>query len=182
MDETKFCSECGREVESGMQFCPYCGKVISGTEAAEDLAKKRKEFESLIQEGRRNWLIFLLAIYAIPVICIGLFYLFDAGTVAESLFKSDEFKHWMESHGYDFSVDDLITYITAASSMAIISGACAVASLICILKRRMWVIAVGACFAAALLCFWSIFGIIIGFLVAWMIFGSKDIFNDTDTE
>ena len=68
MDESKFCTGCGKPIEPGMQFCPQCGVVVSGSAADEQYKETEKEIRGIMIQSRRNWLIFFLAIYAIPVI------------------------------------------------------------------------------------------------------------------
>ena len=178
MDESKFCSKCGKTLEPGMQFCPQCGEIVSGSATEEEMKEKQKEFYGIMLYARRNWLIFLLAIYAIPVIVFALIALLDASSTASAIWSSTEFQEWIRSHGFNYSQQDIQNYITYASGLALASGICAAISLACVYMRKKWIIAVAACLAASILCFWSIFGIIIGFLVTWMIVGSKDIFEE----
>ena len=176
MDESKFCSECGRTLEPGMQFCPQCGMVVSGSAAEQEFEEKRRQFSLAVNEGRRMWLVFIMAIYAIPVIIAAAWSLMDASSIASTIWSSDEFQKWISSHGYSFTEADIKNYITYASALGLGSGICALMSLIMIYLRKFWFVAVIACFIAAFLCFWSIFGMIIGLLVGWMIFTSKDLF------
>jgi hypothetical protein len=177
MEESKFCTACGKSIEPGMQFCPHCGMVVSGSEADEEFKERQKEFGKVILMARRNWLIFFLGIYAIPVIIASIIVLVDASATANAVWASDEFQSWIASHGYDYSLQDIQNFITYAGAMGLASGICALISLILVYIRKLWIVAVITCFLAAVLCFWSIFGIIIGFLVAWMIVGSRDMFE-----
>jgi len=178
MDESKFCTECGKPVEAGMQFCPQCGKVVSGSAADEKIKEQEEEIGKFVTIARRNWLIFILAIYAIPAIILGLVALIDAPASASAIWSSAEFQEWIHAHSISLTQADLQNYITYASSLALASGICALISLIMIFLRKLWIVAVVACLMAAILCFWSIFGVFIGILVTWMIVGSKDIFED----
>ncbi len=178
MDESKFCSGCGKTLEPGMQFCPQCGCVVSGSAADEEFKEREKEISAVMLSVRRNWLVFFLAIYAIPVIIASVFTLIDSTAIANAIWDSTEFQNWIASHGFNYDVDDIKNYITVAGALALVSGLCAVVSLVCVFKKKKWVIAVGACVLAAILCFWSVFGIIIGFIVAWLIAGSKDLFEN----
>jgi predicted PurR-regulated permease PerM len=177
MDESKFCSGCGKTLEPGMQFCPQCGMVVAGSAADEDFKEKQEEFRQIISNSRRNWLIFLLSIYAIPVIIMAIVALVDASATASAVWSSSEFQDWLHSHNLNYTQQDIQNYITYAAALGLGSGICALISLIFVYLRKAWIIAVIACFAAAILCFWSVFGIIIGFMVAFMIFGSKDLFQ-----
>lgn len=178
MEETKFCTGCGVKVEPGMQFCPQCGKVIKGSAADEEFQEQVSKFNEAMAISRRNWLIFLLAIYAIPVIISTIIALVDAGSIANSIFKSDSFQQWLVDHHYNYTVDDVKGYITTAAGLGLASGILAAVSCFCVAKRKYWVVAFVTCFIAAALSFWSIFGIIIGFLVGWLIVSSKDLFTE----
>ena len=178
MDESKFCSGCGKTLEPGMQFCPQCGMVVSGSAADEEFKEKQKEFRSFVLESRRTWLVFLLAVYAIPVIVASIIALVDASSTASAIWASSEFQDWIHSHSLNITEQDVKNYITYAAATGLASGLCALISLIFVYLRKKWIIAFIACFAAAILCFWSVFGIIIGFMVAFMIYGSREIFED----
>lgn len=39
-----------------------------------------------------------------------------------------------------------------------------------------------ACFLAAILCFWSLFGLIVGILVGFMVFEAKGLFTDSSAQ
>jgi len=179
MEPSKFCTGCGKTVEPGMQYCPQCGMVISGSAADEEFKERQKEFLSVLTESRRLWLLFFLAIYAIPVIIFSIATLVDASAIANSVWSSTEFQQWLSSHGYQFTLADVQNYITYAAAMALISGICAMISLVCVYIRKYWLVAVATCAAASILCFWSIFGLIAGILVTWMIIGSRELFEET---
>ncbi len=161
-----------------MQFCPQCGKVVSGSAADQEFQEQSKEFMAVLLESKRIWLMFFLAVYIIPVLIAAIFTLADASNIAASVWASDEFQKWITSHGFNYTQSDIQNYITYAGAMALVSGLSAGVSFFCIYKRRFWIVAVVACILAAILCFWSIFGLIIGFIVAWMIIGARDLFVD----
>ena len=161
-----------------MQFCPQCGKVVSGSAADQEIQEQSKEFMAVLLESKRIWLMFFLAVYIIPVLIAAIFTLADASNIAASVWASDEFQKWITSHGFNYTQSDIQNYITYAGAMALVSGLSAGVSFFCIYNRRFWIVAVVACILAAILCFWSIFGLIIGFIVAWMIIGARDLFVD----
>lgn len=178
MSDTKFCTGCGRELEPGMQFCPQCGRVVAGSEAETKFKEQIGEASRTANDIRRTWLIFFLLIYAIPVIIAGLYALIDASSLADSVWASSEFQSWIDNHNLNYDRDDVKTYITVAAALITLSGLCAIGSSVCIYKKQRWVVAVILCCAAAILCFWSIFGMIIGFLMTWLIADSKDLFEN----
>ncbi len=182
MNESKFCSGCGKTLEPGMQFCPQCGKVVSGSDADLNMKVQQEEFVTTMREGQRMWLVFVLGIFAIPAIIAGIFALVDAGNLADAIWSSSEFQSWISSHGYNFTLDDVRNYVTYAACLVMASGACALGCMILVYLRKMWLVATVLCFMAAILCFWSVFGMLIGFLVGWTVFSSKDLFDDVPAE
>ncbi len=182
MDESKFCTGCGRTLEPGMQFCPQCGKVVSGSEADVNMKEQQEEFVAAMKEGHRMWLVFVLGIFAIPALVAGIFALADAGNLADAVWASAEFQSWIKSHGLNYTLADVKNYVTYAAVLVTASGGCALACMILVYLRKMWLIATILCFAAAILCFWSVFGMLLGFLVGWTVFSSKDLFEDAPAE
>ena len=182
MEDSKFCTGCGKAIEPDMQFCPKCGRVVAGSETEQEFKEAEKQVSVAMAFARRNWLIFLLGIYAIPIIIAAIIVLVDASSTASAVWSSTEFQDWMKSHSYTFTEADIKNAITSAGAMALVSGIAAAVSLVFVYKRKNWTIAVIACLIASILCFWSIFGMIIGFLVTWLIISSKDIFEMPEPE
>ena len=178
MDDSKFCTGCGKSIEPGMQFCPQCGKVVSGSAADKEMKEMEGQIDAYLLESKRIWLMFFLAVYIIPVLIFSIFTLIDASNIASTVWSSEEFQKWIHTHGLNYDQSDIQNYITTAAGLALASGICAAVSLVCLKIRKYWIVSVVACIIAAMLCFWSVFGIIIGFLVAWMIIGAKDVFDD----
>ncbi len=178
VDETKFCTGCGANLEPGMQFCPKCGKVVSGSEADADMKENMEEMIKVATEMRRTWLLFLLFVYAIPITISGIIALADASTVTDAIWKSDSFQSWLSSRGFNWTHDDILNYVKYASALMLASGICALLSGILVYKRKLWIASVILCLLAAIFCFWSIFGMLIGFLVTWMLVDAKPLFED----
>lgn len=176
--ESKFCTGCGGSIEPGMQFCPKCGKVVSGSEADAEMKENMAEMVKVATEMRRNWLLFLLFVYAIPVTISGIISLADASAVTDAIWSNDSFQSWISSHGYDWTKSDIQDYVTYASALTLASGICALLSGVLVYKRKLWIGAVALCLLAAILCFWSVFGMLIGFLVTWLIVDAKPLFED----
>jgi hypothetical protein len=161
-----------------MQFCPQCGKVVKGSDAESEIVARQEEFNTAVREGHRNWLIFIISIYAMPVIILGVMGIMEASSLAHTVYFSEEFQDWISSHGYAFTLADVENYLTYAAALILGSGICAMITVVCLAIRKMWIVAVIACLISAMLCFWSVIGLVIGLLVAWQIFGSKDIFTE----
>ncbi len=172
-----FCTACGRNLEPGMQFCPQCGQMVPGSDAEAELKSRASDIDAFMRESRLNWILFAVAMYAIPVTIFGLMALLDAGATADMVWSNSEFQNWLSTHGYSVTVDDVRTYLLVAAGTAFGSGLCALVSMACVIKRRMWKLAVVACFLAAVLCCWSIFGFFIGMMMTWLIYSVKDAFS-----
>lgn len=180
MDQKRFCSGCGKQLEDDMQFCPQCGKVVSGSNAEAELKERERRFTDMVMDNHRFWLVFLLAAYAIPAVVMGVVMFAESTALASSIYASPEFHDWVVSHGYTITEEEIKSYLTYVAGLVLGSGACAAVSLVCVYIRKYWIIAVATCVMAAMLCFWSLFGLLIGLLVAWQIFGSKPMFvNDS---
>ena len=177
-EDSKFCAGCGRTLEPGMQFCPQCGRVVAGSEADEEFKQRSAEIENILKESRMNWLVFALAVYAIPATISTLIALVDAGAIANTIWSNDDFQNWIIHHGYtDLTVENVKNYILIVSGLGLASGLLALLSMFCVIKRKMWKVAVFACLAAAILCSWSLFGVFAGLLVTWLIYSVKDSFQ-----
>lgn len=177
-EESKFCTGCGKNLEPGMQFCPQCGKVVAGSDAEAAFKQEMGDAAKAWNSINRTWLMFFLLVYAIPVVVGGLYVLFDSSSLADSVWASAEFQKWIENHDLNYTIDDVRGYIEMAAALMTLSGVFAFVSCGCIYKKRKWLVAVICCSIAAVLCFWSVFGMIVGFLVAWIIVGSKQLFDD----
>ena len=117
MNESKFCSGCGKPLEPGMQFCPQCGKVVSGSAADEQFKEQEQEIQAIVNQSRRNWLLFLLAIYAIPAIIASIIALVDASATANSIWSNQSFQTWLSDHGLKWTKGDIQNYITWCATM-----------------------------------------------------------------
>lgn len=178
MDEKKFCTACGRYLEPDMQFCPQCGKVVYGSDAEAQFKAAESNVESTVKDIRRTWLMFFLLIYAVPVILAGIYALVDSSALANSVWESNSFQSWIDDHNLNYSHSDVEMYILVIGALVLVSGICALGSSILVYKKQKWLYAVILCLVASLLCFWSIFGMIMGFLVTWLIVDSKDLFEN----
>lgn len=177
-EEQNFCTGCGCNLGPGMQFCPQCGKVVEGTDAQEKQNMEYMAMEQMVTESRRNFMILALAIYAIPAIIAGLIAIIDAGNTAAVIFSNTDFQKFYLEHGWHFTQGDLQNYITYIAIMELVSGACVFGSLVCVYKHMKQKIAFVLCLIGAILCIWSIFGALIGILMAWNIYGSNELFDD----
>lgn len=175
MSEQKFCIKCGSMVSDEAQFCPQCGAAIEGRDAYTRQKEQMEQMETQYKESRMMWLVFLLAMYAIPALLIGAYYMIESGPFANILVANPDFSNLMNEYGITY--DDVKAYIFYAGCLVLVSGAFVLVSLICTVKRISWKIAFITCMIGSFLCIFSVFGFIIGIFVTWMIYGAKDSYN-----
>lgn len=174
MPEINFCTRCGENVSPEALYCPACGAPIEGRAAA-DGRTPEQVLDARIAESRMYWILMLLIIYAIPAICVGIYLIVNKGAIANILMADQSFSQAMAEYG--ITADALLNYLNVVGIIALISGISAAVSTALVYKRRYWLVAVSACALASFLCIGSIFGFIIGLIVTWMIFVSKDCFD-----
>jgi len=177
MSDGKFCIKCGCAVPAGAQYCQQCGSPIAGSDAEKQRDDMYKEYDNAVKDARMTWLTFLLVIYAVPAIIWAAWALMDMTAITNTIWNNTEFQSWLASHS-TVTIDTVRTYVTAIAYMILASGVLTAVSLVCVVKRKWWMVAVITCFIAAFLCIGSIFGMLIGILVGWMIYSAKDSFTD----
>ncbi|MDD2626501.1 MAG: hypothetical protein PHT00_00540 [Candidatus Methanomethylophilus sp.] len=149
---------------------------MEGSEADLHRKAQAQQLGDMVRESRRTWIMFLLMIYAIPALIWAVYVLTDTSAVANTIWTNADLQSWFASHT-EVTYDTIATYITASGVMIAVSGGCALISFICCYLRRYWIVAVAACFLAAFFCISSIFGVIVGIFVGWMIITAKDTFT-----
>lgn len=171
-----FCSQCGKELPYNAQFCQYCGGVVAGTAADEKRKDDFKKMEDMANEGRMSLITFLIVIYAIPALIAGIYALCCVDMVTDQIWRDDYLREtFIKDYGMDEqAVHNMVQWLAVVVT---ISGVCACGSAILCFLRRYWIVAVILCFAAAILCVWSIFGAIIGIFVGWMLMTAKASFD-----
>lgn len=166
---------------AGSKFCPECGSIVEGTEFEK---QRTKEMNDMVRENGFNTVKFLLTIYAIPIIIIGIIDIVNASANANALWSNQSFQEWLKTQTLfkGLTLATLTDYFTYLGYLAVISGIGAAVSLVFVTIRRYWLFAVIGCMVAAIFCFWSIFGLFIGFFVTWMILDLKPFFEEFQGE
>ena len=169
-DDTYFCTKCGSEMRGDMSFCPKCGQVVAGSEAE---ARQVNEAKTYARESALMWIKFLLIIYAVPVIILGIFHICFADSNATELYNANT-QIFIDK---GISLEMLKSAFLTSGIMALISGVCAGISLVCVARRKNWLVAFITCIISAILSVWMIIGLFIGLFVAWLIYDVKDTFD-----
>lgn len=176
MSEDKFCTKCGKKVPTDAQYCDKCGEPIANSDAYRQREEAYANMEEIAKESRMMWIKFFLIIYAVPAIIMSLYTVANIDWLTEQLVDNADFYDWMVHH--DISADDVRTYISTIGYMFLISAIGAIISLIFVFLRKMWILAVIGCMIAAICACFSVFGMLIGFLVTWFIISAKDSFDE----
>ncbi len=171
MSDSLYCSKCGAELRNDMSFCPKCGQVVAGSVAEE---MKMNEAREYARESAFMWIKFLLIIYAIPVIIVSIFNICSADLNATELYNAN--KTICDERG--LTIEILKNAILTSGILGLISGIGAGVSLVCVARRKNWIIAFISCIISAILSVWMIIGLFIGLFVAWLIYDVKDSFVD----
>lgn len=178
----KFCTKCGRNLPDNAQFCDQCGAVVVGTEADIQQKEEQKKMEGAIRDSQMNLLTFLFLIYAIPVLILSIVALCNIDQTMNILAGSKEWADFIKQYP-QYTIQMVRDAYTACLICWIGSGALALVSGVCVVKRKWWLVATVCSFIATILCLGNIFGIIIGFFVSWMTLSAKDGFvNDPPKE
>ena len=149
-------------------FCSKCG-------ATRDISSQQQYRQYGYPEKKSNTLIFLgimsLA-WAVIALGFGLYYIFGVDALLAEL--SDMlYEYELELSDLGF---DLYNFIIIYGAIIAASGALALVTAICCLMRRFYIIALIACLISSFLGLAFFFVGIIGFIVAFVIYKSKNEF------
>lgn len=173
---SKFCTQCGKAVSTEAQYCSECGTPIAGSRAEAERRQALKDYEDMMSENRRMWVMFLMIIYAIPAIIVGVYFVVNAAQFTDILFQNSDFIAWALT--YDVTPAMTESMFNYLGYLLIASGACVAIATLCVFKRRYWLVAVVLTLIGSLLFCGSIFGVLIGLMVTWMIYSMRDSFID----
>lgn len=171
MTEPRICSACGNTVSPSDAFCPYCGSTLG------DAPPQTQQGTAPANDGHRVLIILLLGIYAVPTIVLSAMFLFSANSMADTIWNDSGFQDWIKSAGIDLTLGQIKSYIVMVGGLGLAGGLCAFLSMMFVILRKYWILAVVLCLAATLLSAWSIIGLIIGIIVTWMIYRSRPSFE-----
>lgn len=178
MEHNRYCTECGYQLEPEMEFCPVCGRVVGGSHAEEEMIARQEAALDRMNRAARSRLLACLLVYAIPAIVSGIVLMIDSVPIADGIWSDADFRQVLDDYGVSASRDEVLEGIRYAAKLIVISGACAAVCALLVHLGRFRVLATICCGAAALLCYWSVLGMIIGILVTWRVFRSSSLFTD----
>lgn len=172
----KFCTRCGKNISAEAQFCSECGAPVEGSRADAEMKKAVKDYETAMAESRRTWVIFLMVLFSIPAIVIGVYMVFSIPQMMEVIVKNADYISWAEAYNVTPAMTESMLNYFAYLMLA--SGACVAVAAVCVVMRRYWLVAVILTLIGSFLFCGSIFGVLIGLLVTWMIYTMKDTFTN----
>lgn len=74
MDEKVKCTNCGKEMQEGMKYCPYCGKEIVEVSGVASSAVSNNTFEKVEEEKHvKRSIAGIIGILGVIIGCIGMF-------------------------------------------------------------------------------------------------------------
>ena len=182
-DRYDFCVDCGCRLRPDAYFCPECGAPVGGSEPPAGGRYSENDPSPAVTESRIRTLTLALGLYCIPVIILSFVFVFDASVMAETIYDNADFQQWLADN-LDFALteNEFRSALLSVGGLAMASGIMAFISMVCVIIRRHATIAFVTCLLAAILCFWSIAGLVIGMLVALYIRSSEGIFTGDDSD
>lgn len=178
MEHSRYCTECGYQLDPGMEFCPACGRIVRGSQAEEEMLAREAEAQEVERRAARTRLIICVLIYAIPAIVSGIALMINSASIADGIWVDADFRKLIADYGIAASREDILETVRYAAKMIVISGACAAVCALLVHLGRFRILAAICCGAAALMCYWSVFGMIIGLFVTWRVLRSRPLFID----
>jgi len=180
MDENaRFCTTCGKEVDSHTSYCPACGSSLGGPSAQTPAEVQWKAAENMYAGEKFKLSMILLVAGAVLTLISGISSVLTVDTAIESLVES------AISMGYDFedlffgmTPDDMKNMIIMMGYIAIVCGIfCGIAAVM-VHMRQNWTITFVIVLIATILGFpATLFGGIFGILVCWYLYKYKDSFE-----
>ncbi|MDR0334705.1 MAG: zinc ribbon domain-containing protein [Methanomassiliicoccaceae archaeon] len=167
MDDLNFCPVCGKNLDPGTAYCPACGARLNDPEPE----RREKAAAERTGGGNTNMAMILLSVTAAILFAFGLIYLSAAG-LAEEMFSM-----YPSLEEY-YTVEAMRSMIRMFGIILIIGAAMCVVSAILTFKRRLWVLALILCIAAALFGVLSTFGVIAGIIAIFFLYKARPAFRD----
>lgn len=196
---TGFCPKCGAKIHESADFCPECGNPVHGVVAAAptfggpvvgapDMTDKKAA------DSRLMWVTVLTAIFAIFAIIGGIYSVVGIDSMIQMLkdvLGTDGWTQFLSDMG--MTEAQLHDYIVNSGYISIITGVIVAITLVLVVIRKNWMIAVATCALGSVSCFFTIavvpssmvsstafsaaFQFVIGMIVTYLIYKSKAAFT-----
>ena len=169
-DNSRFCTSCGKEIDSQTTYCPTCGSSVS--DAPTPAGAQWKAAEDRYAEEKFKLSMMLLFIGAIASLLIGIALLGAIDSLVDTMMDA------YESMKMEASEEGIRNMILISGYSSIACGAvCLIAGLL-VRMRQNWIIAFLFAIIATVLGFYTtVVGGIFGVLVCWYLYKYKDAFE-----
>lgn len=175
-ENKKICAECGAEVPADGDFCTRCGSKYSNSPDQENMRSELRKMEEEAEESRINLVLILLVVYAIPATIFGLSSLIFSKQFADMVWSTESARQILIDGGVTF--DMLKDYLIATSILVLGGGVLTAASAVLTYKRKKWLIAFICCLTATIFGVTTLFALLVGILVSFMLYRCKNQFED----
>ncbi len=177
-DQYEFCTQCGAKLSPNTRYCPECGTRVPGRNP--ELVEAEKEAIRTSLRSRPRWAGWLMLIYGIPLLCLGLYYLIDAQSITDMFWQNPTFVEQMNALG--ITMADFEQYLVYLGTAWIISGASGIISAALCFYRRFYYAALALCIVSAILAVSGFLALFFGLISFWIILSSKGGFKEFEDE
>lgn len=175
-NQERFCEKCGINLGDNARFCPSCGFRIPGRNQ-EEIAKE-KEMIRETAHIRSKWAGYLMLIYSLPLLVLGIYYFADAGGLASTLWNNPTTNQQFVEWGLVY--DDIVKYLQYFGIGWLVTGISGIASAVLCIKRQHYYIALFLCIVSVLFSVTGFFTLIIGLIAFWFVISSAIGFKENE--
>jgi hypothetical protein len=129
---------------------------------------------------RSKWAGYVMLIYGVPLLCLGLYCFIDAQGIVDMLWQNSIFVEEMSELG--ITKDEIEQYMIHLGSAWIIAGVTGTISSVLCFKRTHYYFALGLCAISALFATSGLFTFLLGIMAFWMILTSKYGFREYESK
>lgn len=169
MTDEEFCVKCGVKLSKDAYFCPSCGYHVPGKEEAEKAAERNYLINMF--QSHAKWAGYLMLIYGIPLLILGLYYLFDSNGIANSLWNDSNIHQQLVDWGITY--DELVKYLQYWGAGWLISGVAGILSAVLCIKRRSYILALILSMISVVFAITGFITFLIGLIAFWLVASSK---------
>lgn len=196
-DEIGFCPHCGFKLESESAYCPSCGSILREPDPQQYASSPNGAYVSNNMRGPLLAAFVMLVLFSVMELigaigCLS----FNSSTydMMDQMFRETMDQSFVgfiqEMFNVTITKEQIISQMFAMGLISLLTGAATVFTAVLCYKRTKHMVAVGACILATVLVFCTgfvapmfggpmgyIFNVIIGVIVALMIYVSKEQFT-----
>lgn len=173
-DQIEFCTQCGAKLSLNTKYCPECGNRVPGRNP--EAVEADKEMVRTALRSRLSWAGFMMLIYGLPLLIMGLYYFIDAQGITDMLWQNSTFVEQMKELG--ITQAEFEQYVVYLGTAWIISGASGVISAALCFRRKGYYPALVLCIVSAILAVSGVFAFFLGLIAFWVILSSKAGFKE----